>query len=103
MKFYRYEETRVANIGVRVHLREWKLLKETPKGYWIVPEWDDSAYHKKWVSNSSKKRFAYPSEEDAMKNFIARKKRQIEILKYKLKDARDALNEGLYQRRKENV
>ena len=69
MKFYRYENNRYSD-GVRVHLHEFDLIKETPKGYWIYA-WGS----KKWVSNSARKRFAYPTEQEARVSFIKRKER----------------------------
>lgn len=85
MKFYRYENVRFVD-RVRVQEIVYDLVKETPKGYWI-DWWGD----KKWVSKTTKKRWAYPTREEAKTNFIARKNRQIEILTDKLKDAKDAL------------
>lgn len=85
MKFYRYDDTVYADIGVRVNKFEYELIRETPKGYWI------NAYGEKWISKTAKKRFAYPTEEEALESFKARKKRQIEILEYQLRNARMAL------------
>ena len=93
MKFYRYTDIRYTD-GVRVHLNEFNLVKETPKGYWIKHDWDWDDSDKRWVSKDGKNRYAYPTKKEAMVNFLARKKRQIEILEYKLNDARMALYYG---------
>lgn len=90
MKFYRYEET-VANIGVKVNKIEYLLFKETPKGYWIRKTWDTKAEYKRWVSKTAKKRYAYPTKEEAMIAFKARKKRQVQILKANIEIAESAL------------
>lgn len=75
--------------GVRIEKRKFKVVKETPCGYWIdLFEFFDD---KKWVSKTGKKRYAYPTEEEAMTSFKARKKRQIQILSDKLSRARRAL------------
>jgi len=39
---------------------------------------------KKWVSNSSIKRYAYPTQQEAMKSYLARKRRHYLILKGQL-------------------
>lgn len=94
MKFYRYVDRVYANIGVRVELSEFYLLKETPKGYWISYQWDKKGDYKRWVSKNGKSRFAYPTREEALYNFKKRKQRQITILKGKLNDAKIALGQA---------
>jgi len=99
MKLYRFEDVsygilneweEVSGSYVRVEERTYDVLKETPKGYWINL-WSFE-YEKKWVSKEAKKRFAYPTREEAMTNFKARKGRQIQILESQLKKAKEALN-----------
>lgn len=99
MKFYRYEEMQYYQIGVKIHLMEFDFIKETPCGYWIklFSFCDD----KKWVSKTAKKRFAYPTKEEALSSFIARKTRQIEILEAQLSNARMALMLGKTEYKKE--
>jgi len=95
--FYRYDSYPVYESRVRVYESQFKLLKETPCGYWIVDRYyRDELVHwtgsvKKWVSKTSRKRFAYPTKEEAMTSFKARKNRQISILKYQIKNAEQAL------------
>jgi hypothetical protein len=81
MKFYRYEDDYHIN-GCQIELREFILLRETPCGYWIVPYYiehypDMIEKWKKWIPKSSKKRFAYPTKEEALVSLRARKERQI--------------------------
>ena len=87
MEFYRYADVQHMD---RVHIYKYtyQLIKETAKGYWI-----DVGYPQKgkWVSKTSKKRYAYPTREEAKENFIARKKRQISILSGQLENAKAAL------------
>jgi hypothetical protein len=45
----------------------------------------------RWVSKVAKKRYAYPLKSEALTNFKARKRRQIEILQAQLNQARTAL------------
>ena len=94
MKFYRYEAVQYAVIGddgeytdshlpnPKLELRTYDLLRETSKGYWIgYGSLGYSRYSwKKWVSKTCKKRFAYPSKEEALINFIKRTERRIGIL-----------------------
>src|SRR3954471_1481851 len=101
MKFYRFEaiERGEAKIIPDPHLilRLLYLVKETPKGYWIAMG-DPNRLHvafKKWVSKTAKKRYAYPTEEEALNSFILKKKRQIKILKYMLARAQADLSIGI--------
>ena len=95
MKFYRYY-----NQGADVILEKFKLFKETPAGYWIIPEYWSVAdemttsineRYNKWISKTSRKRFAYPTKEEALESFKMRKQRQIPILKAQLECAKEAL------------
>ena len=99
---YRYEDHEYANIGVRVEMRKFRVIKETPCGYWVklFESFDDT----KWVSKTAKKRFAYPTMSQALTSFKARKRRQIEILQAQIDRARSALGhvdpDGEYRERR---
>jgi len=85
MKFYRYE-FRLDQTGGVLALMEFILHKETPMGYWIIPEWADSGWYnvkrlKRWVLKKSLKRYAYPTKEEALTNYIERTKKRKMILK----------------------
>ena len=99
MKFYRYEEVSYASMDhdgeyyspiipdVRVVLKTYNLHKETPKGYWIGHVYYAPEYlrgNSRWVSKTGRKRFAYPTKEEAMTNFIKRTERRVKILKAQL-------------------
>lgn len=93
MKLYRYEDVAHAtefkwDLDVRVYLHEYPVKKETRKGYWI----DECFGNLKWVSKTSRKRFAHPTIEEARKSFRKRKERQIAILTARLKRAKAALS-----------
>jgi hypothetical protein len=106
MKFYRYEAVQYAVIGddgeytsssipnPKLELRTYNLFKETPKGYWIGYGNTNYGhfYWKKWVSKTTKKRFAYPTEEEALINFIKRTERRIGILDNQLMACKISLN-----------
>jgi len=57
---------------------EYRVIKRTPKGAWIAPTWDNEGRHKRFVLDSSGKKFAYPTREAARASFIIRKKREIQ-------------------------
>lgn len=110
MEFYRYEIRQYSNYGydidgnyvpsilppkTELELSVYKLYKETPKGYWI----GIGNYHPKsplrhscrWVSKTSKKRYAYPTKAEALNNFIKRTERRLDYIKRDL----DACEDGL--------
>jgi len=103
VKFYRYKEVLWSSgdfddhgdwnylpPNITVSETQFNLIKETNCGYWIQREMGD----KKWVSKTSRKRYAYPSKEEALKGFVARKFRQISILTAQLGNAKSAMAIG---------
>jgi len=108
MNFYRYEAVHYASCGydgdfistttadIKLVVHELHLYKETPKGYWI----GYGKYHPEnslrsagwWVSKTAKKRFAYPTKEQALTNFMLRTKLRIKILNSQLTQAEIGLN-----------
>lgn len=103
MKFYRYEGTTYASMvdseaeygkpallipNVKINILEYNLHKETPKGYWIGFGYNSSGNIKsnaRWVSKTAKKRYAYPTKEEALNNFLQRTKRRKQILESQLR------------------
>jgi hypothetical protein len=67
-------------------MESFPVERHTPKGVWLRV-WG----HEKWVSATAKKRYAYPTQEEARESFIARKKRQILILSNQLIEAKKML------------
>jgi hypothetical protein len=105
MKFYRYdiveyavwdhdgEFTSPRYPNPSVELREYNLFKETPQGYWIGYGELNGIYGKaKWISKTSRKRFAYPTKEEALTNFIKRNQRRVRILKWQIDSCSIAVN-----------
>lgn len=99
MKLYRYEDRVYSTCEidpgggehygatpVRLECLEFEVVSETKCGFWII--WP---FEKKWVSNKSKKRFAYPTKEMALHSFRIRKRRQISIYTNRLHRAQEAL------------
>jgi len=87
---------------VSLRIRKFKLLKPTPKGFWITPfSGNDENFNfqpvkdpKHWISQKSRKKYAYPTKLEAINGFIKRKERQITILSRKLEIAKAALDIG---------
>lgn len=74
------------------------LFKETPKGYWIgygnvAP--GNLRSDARWVSKTSKKRYAYPTEKEALNYFIKKSERQISILKRQIWSCEISLREAV--------
>lgn len=91
---YRYEDQRYAapfneydepqGVGRReVVLQCYNVLRRTPKGFWV----DLGCGEKRIVNLEASKKFACLTKEDAMKSYIARKKRQVRLLSSQLRDA----------------
>lgn len=95
--WYRYEDYLVSNGGINVHgeweqsgpaivkvrLVEFGVAKHTPKGVRLD--------FGKFVLKDSHKRFACPTIDEAKASYIARKTKQISILKAQLRNAETAL------------
>jgi hypothetical protein len=73
---------------VEIYVSKFLIIKETPKGVWI----SIFCGEKKFVLSDPKgKRYAYATLEDAKKSFALRKKRYIQILSGRIRDAEEAL------------
>jgi hypothetical protein len=104
MKFYRYE-AESQTLGqdhdgeytvplpfpfVTLKLKEYDLISETPKGYW-VGFWGRKF---KWVPKNSKKAFAYTDKSRALENYIKRTETSIKIMKARLEIAEIGLEKA---------
>jgi len=106
MTFYRYDDSPDVDFSeittvAKVHLIEFEMLWATPCGWWIREKqqcFDGGfvpAYKKRWVSNYAKKRYAYPTKDEALESFVARKRRQVKILRFQLAVAESALAQAV--------
>lgn len=69
--------------GTRYEIEHSKLLVEkiTPKGVWLVPQGFGSiSTPRHFVRLASRKKFAHPTELEALESYQARKKAQISLL-----------------------
>lgn len=107
MTFYRYDVIEYAAHDIdgelttpnfpnpTIILRTFELVKETPKGYWICHGFLDKLHgDKKWVSKTSRKRYAYPTKEQALINLRKRTERKIKILDRQLRFAKITLSKS---------
>ena len=91
---YRYNEQTTSD-KTYIRLDKYKVVRETPKGYWI----ETGLYFarkRRWMSKSSRRAWAKATPEEALQSFQARKRRQIAILEAQLHRAKDAYNIALY-------
>lgn len=95
-KFYRYED----RYGQSIDELVFYLVKETPCGWWIRRSWDYREEYKRWIKKDALRSYACETKEQAMESFKARKRRQIQILKRQLADAKIALR---FAKNKENI
>jgi hypothetical protein len=84
--YYRYQETRYSGGTLMLLKSSFPVIKETPTGVWV------SVFgQRRFVKTDAKKRFACPTESEALESFHARKRRQIKILRAQLAAAEAAL------------
>ncbi len=87
-----------------LRLEAYRVIRKTPKGFWIKPD-----FKEKWVSNDCRKRYAYPTKEEALVNYIKRTIRRegflsndLAAVKSGLKQAEELLENGTVKE-KENM
>jgi hypothetical protein len=85
MRLYRVDYTCTSN-GPQCCMNSFMVVKETPCGYWIEVYGEG-----KWVSATARKRYAYPTKEEAINGWRARKHRHLAILHQKIHEIRRAL------------
>lgn len=96
MTYYRFDDYGVSHGSEEygfystreVTLREFRVIKETPKGAWIETTFCGD---KRFVLRDARKQYACATVEQARQSFMARKNRQIKILTKQLRNAEEAL------------
>ena len=97
-RLYRYESQRYSVVvdadadiyGVspaKLCLQNYEVVAETPKGYWV----GFFGAKDKWVSKSSRKRFAHPTESEALEAYRIRKKAYVRHATSTLQRAKEDL------------
>jgi len=92
-------ENPIGEGSVGVHIREYQVLKETPKGVWLARSSFDPT-DKKFVLLGSHKRWAAPTIPEAWESFRARKRKQISIMLYRAKKAEMLIRASIYAQTK---
>lgn len=98
MLWYRYEdvqwappfdenENAMGSGSLSVELRSFTVAKTTSKGVWLHQYGGSDRF----VRREARKRFACPTQQEALESFIARKERQQSILTAQLNRATSAL------------
>lgn len=72
--YYRYYDSG----GEYVYLHAFRVLRRTPKGVWV--ETEGYPRYERFVLDSGRRRFCYPTLEEAWASFLKRKERQLLIL-----------------------
>lgn len=83
---YRFKEVMFTDSKIVLVKHEHPVISATPTGVWI-----DVLGRKRFVKLNARKRYACPTEAEALESFRARKRRQIRILKHNLAAAEAAL------------
>lgn len=101
--WYRYEDVRYASSinefgestgdsRADYHLREYEVLRHTPKGVWLIAKIGNwRCPPERFVLKAARKRYACPTKEEAMVSFLARKERQLSILRHQAKHVKDVI------------
>jgi hypothetical protein len=84
--WYRVLDVRTTQ-GAALHTERYRVDRHTPKGVWL-----DLGYPpEKFVLKGARKRWACPTEGEAMESFLARKRRQRTLLRAQLDHVEQAL------------
>ena len=76
-----------------IYYTKYKVISETPCGYWVKNEYDYDEKDKKWVSKTGKKRLCYPTEKEALYNLLCRRIRYLKILQARIEGTKDIIYE----------
>lgn len=99
---YRFAEFADA-VGVHIGVQVFKVIKETPRGYWVLPTWEfdiitvcpEAVGRKRFVLKDSWRRYCYPSRAEALRSFRIRKSHHLQRLNYQLALAQVAHDRAL--------
>lgn len=88
MKFYRCNYVQTSSFAYELTYDVYDMVKETPKGYWIIfnqfKDFNDIKKLQRFILKNSKKKYAYPTKQEALRNFIIRKKSYMKNLEANL-------------------
>ena len=78
----------VSEFGAGIRHIEFIVEKTTPKGLWLVPVTELGK--RRFILTNARKKFAHPTESEAIESFIARKSRKIDILRARVEHTQKA-------------
>lgn len=79
--------------GPPVDFQPYKVIKLTPCGYKVKSQWWDEP--EKLILYASKKKWAYPTKEEALESFIRRKTKHLAILRAQVETIDRELTEAI--------
>lgn len=102
-ELYRYEDAFLDGHSSEPELvlHTFKVIKITPQGYWFYD--DARSFKKRWVHNSSRKRYAYETRELALNSFIIRKRFHLMHLLRKFKAANYSHNLAVHMQTEQKI
>ncbi len=84
-KYYRCD----GNLNNGIFIEAFPVMKKTKRGVWIALRFEE---RNRFVLNTARKRYAWPTVDEAIDSFLARKKQQYRILKAQLKRVEQVRN-----------
>lgn len=90
---YRYNHHPYENSAYLL-LRTFRVVRETPKGYWLIeisPHWYYRGDDPKWVPKESLRRFAYPTQEEALNSYVHRTTSRVKHLERQITKCQQGL------------
>lgn len=101
--FYRYHDvwcrSQTDTPKKNVELFTYEGIRQTPKGWWI-----NDGIRDRWIPNEIyRKSFAYHNKEDAMRNFLARKRVQLSIMEGQIKGIKNAVKQAELMKNMYNI
>lgn len=90
--------------SVKIKLEEFKITKKTPKGVYIsrVRYIHDHYENEQLILDHWSKKYAYPTKEEAQKDFLRRKRNQLAIHEERALRAREAYNTACFEFKQES-
>jgi len=84
-------ENAIGSYSVEVVPRECFLIRSTAKGFWVGHGTEANPWGLRWISNTSKKKYAWPTKKEAMESFVRRTNVMMDHLSRQMNDCRKAL------------
>jgi len=96
---YRIEAYHIAEYSASIRCEKYKIVKRTPCGVWI----EECTGFRRFINQNARKQWSYPTHKEALQGFVARKKRQLQILSVQIECAEKLKFEAMLQLKKIEV